>query len=180
MTTVPESSSLSASESAATRLAHIEQLCRILADQQETCFQLTECAKEQQDALRLSKGSEFVRASLTQAHLARRLYFLEEERLAAVNALAQALSENAGPTDLSTLMERLPESDAERLSARSHELRKSAEKAAAVQKVNAQMIQTNLQLAAALTRQVVDPAAHYYGNQPPQRKLPASQLDQRI
>lgn len=180
MTSAPEALSPLSPEPSYTKLVHIDQLCRILADQQETCYQLTECAKEQQQALRQGKGSEFVRASLTQAHLARRLYFLEEERTAAIDALARALSEDAGPTDLSTLMERLPETDAKILSARSQELRRSAEKVTAVQRVNAQMIQTNIQLAAALTRQVVDPTAHYYGSQPQQNKLPVSQLDQRI
>lgn len=178
MSTAPEL--LPPSEHSPAKLVHIEQLCRILADQQETCYQLTECAKEQQEALRLGRGSEFVRASLTQAHLARRLYFLEEERTAAIDALARALSEEAGPSDLSTLMERLPESDAQVLSARSLELRKSAEKVTAVQRVNAQMIQTNIQLAAALTRQVVDPSSHYYGNQSAPSKPSVSHLDQRI
>ena len=163
----------------AAKLAHIEQLSRILFDQRETCLQLAECAQEQQDALRLGKGSDFVRASLTQAHLARRFYFLEEERVTAIETLARALSADGAPTDLSTILENLPEAQAERLSARTHELRKSAEKVTEIQRVNAQMIQTNLQLAAALTRHVVDPTTHY-GTQPQQNKLPASQLDQRI
>jgi hypothetical protein len=163
----------------AAKLAHIEQLSRILTDQRETCLQLAACAQEQQDALRLGRGSDFVRASLTQAHLARRFYFLEEERTVAIETLAQALSADAGPTDLSSILENLPEGQAERLSARSQELRKSAEKVTAIQRVNAQMIQTNLQLAAALTRHRVDPTAHY-GTQPQPNKLPASQLDQRI
>lgn len=163
----------------AAKLAHIEQLSRILSDQRETCLQLAACAQEQQDALRLGRGSDFVRASLTQAHLARRFYFLEEERIAAIETLAHALTVDASPTDLSSILENLPEGQAQRLSTRSQELRKSAEKVTAIQRVNAQMIQTNLQLAAALTRHVVDPTMRY-GTQPQQNKLPASQLDQRI
>lgn len=163
----------------AAKLAHVEQLARILTDQRETCLQLAACAQEQQDALRLGRGSDFVRASLTQAHLARRFYFLEEERTAAIETLANALSADASPTDLASILENLPEGQAEHLSIRSQELRKSAEKVTALQRVNAQMIQTNLQLAAALTRHVIDPTAHY-GTQPQQNKLPASQLDQRI
>ena len=107
--------------------------------------------------------------------------------MAAVEALAHVLSEDAGPAQppgalhhLFTLLGKLPEGEAERLAARSQELRKSAEKVAAVQRVNAQMIQTNLQLAAALTRHVVDPTEHYHSNGTQADKLPASQLDQRI
>jgi hypothetical protein len=180
MKTAGETGARRPGDGSAAKLAHVEQLSRILFDQQETCLQLVECAKEQLEALRLGRGSDFVRASLTQAHLARRLYFLEEERTAAVEALARALSVDAGPGDLLTVLEKLPEGDAQRLSARSQELRKNAEKVTTIQRVSAQMIQTNIQLAAALTRQVIDPTEHYYSNQPPQHKLPASQLDQRI
>lgn len=180
MSIAPQTAPASPADQQAARVAHVEQLSRILADQQETCRQLAECANEQQEALRLSRGSDFVRASLAQAHLARRFYFLEEERMAAVEALAQVLSADARPGELVTLFEKLPKGDAETLSNRSQEVRKSAEKASAIQKVNAQLIQTNLQLAAALTRQLVDPSAHYYGNQAEPNRLPASQLDQRI
>ncbi len=162
------------------RLAHIDQLCRILSDQEETCRQLTECAQEQQDALSRGNGSDFVRASLTQAHLARRLFFLEEERGAAIETLAHSLSETSLPSDLATLMERLPEADSERLAARSRELQRSVERASSVQKVNAQMVQTNIQLAAALTRHLVDPTSRYFAGRPATQDLPASQLDQRI
>ncbi len=162
------------------RAVHMEQLCRILTDQEETCKQLAACAQEQQQALRQGDGPGFVRASLTQAHLARRLYFLEEERRAAVDALAHSLSEESAPDDLATLLEKLPEADAERLAARSRDLQATAEKAAAVQRVNAQMVQTNIQLAAALTRQLIDPSNHYYGGRPAQEEFPASKLDQRI
>lgn len=162
------------------RLAHLDQLCRILTDQEETCRQLADCAQEQQEALRRGSGSDFVRASLTQAHLARRLFFLEEERSAAVEALAKALTQNSQPNDLAALLERLPEADSERLAARSRDLQRSADRASAVQKVNAQMIQTNIQLAAALTRHLVDPSNRYYAGRPPTQELPASQLDQRI
>lgn len=162
------------------RLAHLDQLCRILSDQEETCRQLADCAQEQQEALRRGSGSDFVRASLTQAHLARRLFFLEEERSAAVEALAKALTQNSQPNDLAALLERLPEADSERLAARSRDLQRSADRASAVQKVNAQMIQTNIQLAAALTRHLVDPSNRYYAGRPPTQELPASQLDQRI
>jgi hypothetical protein len=165
---------------AAAKVAHVEQLARILSDQQETCLQLAECAGEQQEALRIGRGPDFVRASLTQAHLARRFYFLEEERMGAVDSLARALAEDAGPIDLALLLERLPAVDAEQLSARTEELRRTADKVREIQRVSAQMIQTNIQLAAALTRQVVDPSTHYYGAKPAQDKLPASQLDQRI
>jgi len=164
----------------ASRFAHIDQLCKILSDQADTCHQLAECAQEQQEALKLGSGSNFVRSSLTQAHLARRLFFLEEERTAAVESLASALSATASPTDLSTLLERLPEADSERLAARSRELQRTANRASSVQKVNAQMVQTNIQLAAALTRQMVDPANRYYADRPGTQELPASQLDQRI
>lgn len=180
MTVGPQTISSLSDDQSVARAAHIEQLSRILSDQQETCFQLAECAKEQQEALRLSRGSDFVRASLTQAHLARRFYFLEEERMVAIETLAHVLSADAGPGELVTLLEKLPKGDAERLSNRSQEVRKGAEKVSAIQRVNAQMIQTNLQLAAALTRQIVDPTVHYYGNQSEPNKLPASQLDQRI
>ncbi len=171
---------LPAPDRSAAKLAHVDQLARILSDQQETCLQLAECANEQQDALRIGRGPDFVRASLTQAHLARRFYFLEEERRDAIDALARALSEDGSPIDLGLLLERLPAGDAENLSARTEELRRTAGKVTEIQRVNAQMIQTNIQLAAALTRQVVDPTVHYYGAKPPQEKLPASQLDQRI
>ncbi|MEZ4837368.1 MAG: flagellar export chaperone FlgN [Caldilineaceae bacterium] len=160
--------------------AHVEQLARILSDQQETCLQLAECASEQQEALRVGRGPDFVRSSLTQAHLARRFYFLEEERMAAVDSLARSLAEDAGPIDLALLLERLPAVDAQQLSARTEELRRTADKVREIQRVSAQMIQTNIQLAAALTRQVVDPSSHYYGAKPANDKLPASQLDQRI
>jgi hypothetical protein len=176
----PQIASSVAHDQSVVKAAHVEQLSRILSDQQETCLQLAECAKEQQEALRLSQGSNFVRASLAQAHLARRFYFLEEERMAAIEALARVLSADARPGELVTLLEKLPQEDAEQLANRSQELRKSAEKVSAIQRVNAQMIQTNLQLAAALTRQLVDPTIHYYGNQAEPNKLPASQLDQRI
>lgn len=160
---------------------HMEQLCRILDEQQETCQQLAACAQEQQAALVAGNGPDFVRASLTQAHLARRLYFLEEERLAAIQALARALAlSEEEPPELMVLMEKLPEADAQRLANRARELRHSAEEAAAVQRVNAQMIQTNIQLAAALTRHRVDPAAHYH-IQPPGHDAPlVGQLDQRV
>ncbi|HRJ41798.1 MAG: flagellar export chaperone FlgN [Caldilineaceae bacterium] len=164
----------------ASRLALMDQLCRILSDQEETCQQLAACAQEQQTALREGKGSDFVRASLTQAHLARRLFFLEEERGAAVEALAHALSESSAPSSLSTLMERLPEADSARLAARSRDLQQSADRASVLQKVNAQMIQTNIQLAAALSRQHIDPASRYYGGAQVASELPASQLDRRI
>lgn len=170
---------LTLADLSAAKLAHVEQLSRILTDQQETCLQLAACAQEQQEALRRGRGSDFVRASLTQAHLARRFYFLEQERMAAIETLAHALSADASPTDLSSILESLPEGQSERLAARSQELRKSAEKVTEIQRVNAQMIQTNLQLAAALTRHVVDPTIHY-GTQPQPNNLPASQLDQRI
>jgi len=161
-------------------MLHIDQLCRILSDQEETCRQLAECAQEQQNALSRGNGSDFVRASLTQAHLARRLFFLEEERSAAIDSLARSLSETSLPTDLATLMERLPEADSQRLAARSRELQRSAERVGSVQKVNAQMIQTNIQLAAALTRHLVDPTNRYFAGRPTTQELPASQLDQRI
>ncbi|MBX3052702.1 MAG: flagellar export chaperone FlgN [Caldilineaceae bacterium] len=164
----------------ANRFAHIDQLCRILSDQEETCRQLADCAQEQQDALRKGNGSDFVRSSLTQAHLARRLFFLEEERSAAVDSLAQVLSSTSSPTDLASLMERLPEDDSERLAAHSRDIQRSADRASSVQKVNAQMVQTNIQLAAALTRQFVDPAEHYNPGRPATRDIRASQLDQRI
>lgn len=159
---------------------HIEQLCRILSDQEETCNQLAACAKEQQDALRQGDGPGFVRASLTQAHLARRLYFLEEERNAAVEALARSLSEDADSVDLVALLARMPESDAERLGDHSQRLQTSAEKASSLQKVNAQMIQTNIKLAAALTRHAVNASGEYYGSQPVAEDLPANRLDKRI
>ncbi len=160
---------------------HLEQLCRILDEQQETCQQLAACAQEQQAALLGGKGPDFVRASLTQAHLARRLYFLEEERTAAIQALAQALVHSEGEgMELAVLMERLPEADARRLAARTQELHRRAEEAAAVQRVNAQMIQTNLQLAAALTRQRVDPATHYLTQVPGQEGPAIGQLDRHI
>lgn len=164
----------------AAREVHLEQLCKILMDQEETCTQLAACAQEQQQALRQGDGPGFVRSSLTQAHLARRLYFLEEERMAAVDALAHSLSEDSAPDDLATLLEKLPEADSERLAARSRDLQASAQKAAAVQRVNAQMVQTNIQLAAALTRQLIDPSSHYYAGRPVKEDLPASKLDQRI
>ena len=162
------------------RAAHMEQLCQILADQEETCNQLAACAQEQQQALRQGDGPSFVRASLTQAHLARRLYFLEEERRAAVDALAHSLAEDSAPDDLATLLEKLPEADAERLAARSRDLQTRATEVASVQRVNAQMVQTNIQLAAALTRHLIDPGNHYYGGLPGKDSLPASKLDQRI
>jgi hypothetical protein len=160
---------------------HVDQLCRILTDQQETCRQLAECAQEQQDALRLGKGSDFVRASLTQAHLARRFYFLEEERVAAVNELARILSADSSGSDLLNVLQKLPEEDARRVSTESQSLKDRAERVASVQKVNAQMIQTNIQLATALTRQAITPGAPYYGNQTNGGHQPSpSQLDQRI
>lgn len=164
----------------ASRLAHIETLCRILSDQAETCNQLADCAQEQIDALRQGMGASFVRSSLTQAHLARRLFFLEEERSGAVESLAQALTSGHAPTDLASLLERLPEADSERLAARSREVQRIAEKASSVQKVSAQMVQTNIQLAAALTRHLVDPTERYYGGTPGSQSIPASRLDQRI
>lgn len=163
----------------AARVVHMEQLIRILSDQTETCRQIAECALEQQESLRQGKGSDFVRASLTQAHLARRLFFLEEERTTAVQALAQSLLENSGEMELTTLMDRLPESDSVRLAARTRDLQEVAVKASSVQRVNAQLVQTNLQLAAALTRNVIDPSTHY-SPQPTTDALPASKLDQRI
>jgi hypothetical protein len=160
---------------------HIEQLLGILADEEETCHQLAACAQEQQEALRQGNGPEFVRASLTQAHLARRLYFMEEERNAAVEALAHSLAEEqTGSQSLAALMERLPDIDATRLAHRSRRVRDAAEDAAAVQKVNAQMVQTNIQLAAALTRQMVNSSDQYYSAQAKQTTLPPSQLDRRI
>lgn len=160
---------------------HVDQLCRILSDQQETCRQLAECAQEQQDSLRLGKGSDFVRASLTQAHLARRFYFLEEERMAAVNELARILSEGSDSNDLLSVLQKLPEDDARRITNESQNLKERAERVASVQKVNAQMIQTNIQLATALTRQSVTPGAPYYGSQTNAGRQPSpSQLDQRI
>ncbi len=167
--------------SRAAHSVHLEQLCRILDEQQETCRQLAACAQEQQAALLAGKGPDFVRASLTQAHLARRLYFLEEERTAAIQALAQALVRSEGEgMELAVLMERLPEADARRLAARTQELHRRAEEVAAVQRVNAQMIQTNIQLAAALTRQRVNPATHYltHGTGPDGPAI--GQLDRRI
>jgi len=158
----------------------MDQLCRILSDQEETCHQLADCALEQQNALRQGNGADFVRSSLTQAHLARRLFFLEEERAAAIESLASVLSETSRPTDLATLLERLPEADSQRLAARSRNLQRSADRVSSLQKVNAQMVQTNIQLAAALTRHFIDPSNHYYAGRPASQELPASQLDQRI
>lgn len=174
------SSPLSADTRPTSRVAHIDALCRILSDQAETCRQLADCAQEQMDALRQGNGAGFVRSSLTQAHLARRLFFLEEERADAVELLARALTSDHAPTDLASLLERLPEDDSERLAARSREVQRIAEKASNVQKVSAQMVQTNIQLAAALTRQLVDPTERYYAGAPVSPSLPASQLDQRI
>jgi hypothetical protein len=142
---------------------------------------LAACAQEQRDALHQGDGPGFVQASLTQAHLARRLYFLEEERNKAVEALAHSLSQQqAGANTLVSLMERLPEVDAERLAGRTRRLQAAAADVAAVQKVNAQMIQTNIQLAAAMTRQMVNHSDQVYTDQARKERLPPSQLDRRI
>lgn len=179
MSVLPEAVPLAQAPPAAKQV-HLEQLCRILADQVETCQQLIACAEEQQQALRRGKGSEFVRSSLTQAHLARRMFFLEEERTSAVQGLAQSLLEDAAENDLAALLERLPEADSTRLAERSRDLQRTARRASEVQQVNAKLVQSNIQLAAALTRSLVNPSAHYNANQAGPEPLPASQLDQRI
>ncbi len=157
-----------------------EQLYRILDDEEETCRQLLECAQEQRVALRSGDGPGFVRASLTQAHLARRLLFLEEERTKAIETLAQALTETASPGNLLTLMKSLPETDAGRLADRTKRLQTSLRQASHANQVNAQMIQTNIQLAAALTRGLTRPGEKYYLPSAKLEALPAQTLDERV
>ncbi len=157
-----------------------EQLYKILDDEEETCRQLIQCAQEQQVALRNGDGPGFVRASLTQAHLARRLFFLEEERAKAVETLAQALSEEAAPNNLLALMGNLPETDAIELANRSKRLQATIRQASHANQVNAQMIQTNIQLAAALTRGMAQPGDKYYSPTAKLDDLPAQTLDERV
>jgi hypothetical protein len=158
----------------------IEQLCKILVDEEDTCWQLAECAKEQQLALRQGDGPGFVRASLTQAHLARRLFFLEEERNRAIENLVSAFSDTSNANHLVSILERLPETDAEKLTKHARKLEDSANRVATVHRVNSQMIQTNIQLAAALAKSVNSSASQSYGSRSPQSTLLASKLDERV